>query len=207
MARPGYVPLAAGLVVTALVWILAPEPWRLYLGFVALAALLLLANFYRDPERTLPARSGVFAVSPADGKIVRVEQDAGGLHISIFLSVFDVHVNRAPLGGRVRTIQHYAGKYLPAFRSETSSENERVVLEIESASAGRVVCTQVAGLLARRIQNWVAEGDTLEIGQRYGMIHFGSRVDLTLPERFRPLVRTGARVKGGATPLAELAFG
>ena len=207
MARPGYVPLAVGLLVTVLIWSLAPEAWRLYLGLSALVALGFLANFYRDPGRSVPSRSGVFAVSPADGRVVRVEEDSEGLHISVFLSVFDVHVNRAPVGGRVRLLRHHSGKYLPAFNSESSSANERVVLEIDSAAAGRVVCTQVAGLLARRIQNWIAEGDNLEIGQRYGMIHFGSRVDLTLPGRFRPLVRTGAHVKGGSTALAELTGG
>lgn len=207
MAKPGYPFLAAGLAVNILVWLLTPDPWRLYLGAAALILLVLLANFYRDPSRALPARSGVFAVSPADGRVVRVDRDTEGLHISIFLSVFDVHVNRAPVGGHVRMLQHHAGRYLPAFRSEASAANERVILEIESASGGRVVCTQVAGLLARRIHNWVTEGETLEIGQRYGMIHFGSRVDLTLPVRFRPLVRRGAHVKGGATPLAELPLG
>jgi phosphatidylserine decarboxylase len=104
-------------------------------------------------------------------------------------------------------MRHLPGKYLPAFRPESSSANERVVLEIESASAGRVTCTQVAGLLARRIQNWVSEGDVLEVGQRYGMIHFGSRVDLTLPAGFRPLVQRGVHVSAGATAIAELERG
>jgi phosphatidylserine decarboxylase len=207
VARPGYLPLLAGLLLTVLVWALTPGPWRFYAGVPVTIALLLLANFYRDPARNLPLRSGVFAVAPADGRIVRVDRDGTGLHISIFLSVFDVHVNRAPVGGRVLALRREAGKFLPAFRPEASSANERVVLEIDSAAAGRVVCTQVAGLLARRIQNWIAPGDTLEAGQRYGMIHFGSRVDLTLPATFRPLVRTGAHVSAGATPLAELASG
>jgi phosphatidylserine decarboxylase len=207
MAKPGYPFLLVAVVANVMVWLLAPDAWRLYLGTMAAVALLLVVNFYRDPVRTVPARSGVFAVAPADGKVVRVDSDTEGLHISIFLSVFDVHVNRAPLSGRIRALKHHPGKYLPAFNRKASAVNERVVLELESAACGRIVCTQVAGLLARRIQNWVGEGEHLEIGQRYGMIHFGSRVDLTLPGRFRPLVRTGARVKGGATPLAELGSG
>jgi len=201
------VPVAVLLGVTVAVWLWAGESWRYTAGLPLVALLLLAANFYRDPPRHLPERNGVFAVAPADGRVVQVAADETGLHISIFLSVFDVHVKRAPVGGRVTALEHVPGRYLPAFRREASTENERVTLRIDSPSAGPVACTQVAGLLARRIQNWVAEGDTLTAGARYGLIHFGSRVDLVLPPRFRPLVRAGAHVKGGATPLAEIPHG
>lgn len=207
MARAGYVPV----VVTALLAVIAlwffPPDWNIWVGLPLALIFVLLANFFRDPERRVPDRQGVFAVAPADGRVVLVRNDGKGLQISIFLSVLDVHVNRMPVAGTIVKIVHTPGRFFAAYRAEASTENERESIEIESPSVGRVVCTQVAGLLARRIDNWVQEGESLRIGERYGMIRFGSRVDLLLPSKFRALVREGARVKAGSTPLAEIPRG
>lgn len=194
-------------VLTVGAFYLLPPDWNLAAGLVLLALTLLLANFFRDPARRPPERNGVFAVAPADGRVVLVHQSDSGLQISIFLSVFDVHVNRSPVSGRITRLHHTPGKFLAAYKAQASTDNERETIELDSPSAGKVVCTQVAGLLARRIDNWVHEGDRLEQGARYGMIRLGSRVDLTLPASFRPLVREGARVRAGFTPVAEIPRG
>jgi len=207
VAKPGYAPVVVVALLAAICYWLLPADWNLWVGVVLLLLLALLVNFFRDPSRSLPNRQGVYAVAPADGRVVLVDQAGDGLQISIFLSVFDVHVNRMPVGGRVTRMQHTAGKFLAAYKKEASTDNERETIEIESASAGTVVCTQVAGLLARRIDNWIKQGDRLEQGARYGMIRFGSRVDMTLPGTFRPLVRVGAKVKAGSTPIAEIPRG
>jgi phosphatidylserine decarboxylase len=207
MAKPGYLPVALTALLTAAAWFFLPPDWNLWVGLGLLLALALLVNFFRDPDRALPDRKGVYAVAPADGRVVLVHESATGLQISIFLSVFDVHVNRMPIGGRITRLQNTPGKFLAAYKPEASTDNERETIEIESPSAGKVVCTQVAGLLARRIDNWVAEGDCLDQGARYGMIRFGSRVDMTLPATFKALVREGARVKAGSTAIAEIPRG
>lgn len=207
MAKQGYLPIAIVAFCTAAACFLLPADWNLWVGLLMLLVLALLVNFFRDPARALPDRQGVFVVAPADGRVVLVAESAEGLQISIFLSVFDVHVNRMPVGGQITRLQHTPGKFLAAYKPEASTENERETIEIDSPSAGKVVCTQVAGLLARRIDNWVSEGDRLEQGVRYGMIRFGSRVDMTMPAAFKPLVREGARVKAGNTPIAEIPRG
>jgi phosphatidylserine decarboxylase len=207
VAKAGRVPVLAVAVLVLFAWWLLPAGWNLWVAGPLLTVLVLLANFFRDPERQLPARDGVFAVSPADGRVVLVDRNERELSLSIFLSVFDVHVNRAPVSGTIISITRVEGKYLPAYETEASIRNERVTLAIESPDAGRVRCTQVAGLLARRIDNWVSEGDGLKMGQRYGMIRFGSRVDLSLPPNFVPLVQVGQHVKGSLTVLAEVPRG
>jgi phosphatidylserine decarboxylase len=188
-------------------WTLLSDRMRWWIGIPATLLLILLVNFYRDPERQPPRRSGVFAVSPADGRIVRVHKSAQMLRISIFLSVLDVHVNRAPVAGRVAALRRSPGRFLPAFLGRASSSNERVTLVIDAHDGGAVSCTQVAGLLARRIDNWIETGQKLRMGERYGMIRLGSRVDLDLPVDFAPLVRPGEHVKAGETPLAERSHG
>ena len=164
MAKPGYSRIAALVALNAVVWLFVPGTWRYVCGIAALVLLLLIINFYRDPERGVPHREGTFVVAPADGRVVLIDRAHGRLSISIFLSAFDVHVNRAPVAGRVVELSHTPGKYLPAFLATSSSENERVRLTLEDAAGRRVSCTQVAGLLARRIENWVAEGQNLAQG-------------------------------------------
>jgi phosphatidylserine decarboxylase len=207
MAKPGYSRIAVLVASNAIVWLFVPDVWRYVFGITALILLLLIVNFYRDPERQVPHREGVFVVSPADGRVVLVDKAGGRLLISIFLSAFDVHVNRAPVSGRVVELLHTPGKYLPAFLATSSTENERVCLTLEDPSGRKVVCTQVAGLLARRIENWVYKGQQMTQGERYGMIHLGSRLDLDLDGAYEPLVTKGQYVKGGMAVLAEIPCG
>ena len=203
MARPGYSRIALLVALNAIAWLVPQGAWRWWLGIPVAVLLLLVLNFYRDPDREVPERDGVFAVAPADGHVVAVTEHDGGLELSIFMSALDVHVNRAPVAGTVTSRTHHAGRYLPAFLARSQTENERETLIFESPEVGRVSCTQVAGLLARRIENWVEPGDELALGQRYGMIHLGSRLDLEFPTGFVALVRRGQHVKAGTTVLAE----
>lgn len=172
-------------------------------GGVVGVLFLFMLQFYRDPERR-PADdlSPADVLSPADGRVVDVHRNTGELCISIFLSPINVHVNRAPVTGRVLELVHTPGLFRPAYEGRASTENERVSLSIDSPGLGTVTCVQVAGLLARRIENWIEAGQTLTRGERYGMIHFGSRVDLVLPSGLTPRVRPGDRVKGGQSVLA-----
>jgi phosphatidylserine decarboxylase len=205
VARPGYSRIAVAALLTVAAWIGLPGLWRTVLGGLLLVLLVLLVNFYRDPERHPPETARPCVLAPADGRIVAVDDAGPRLCISIFLSAFDVHVNRAPVTGLVRELVHTRGRYLPAFMARSSSENERVRLVIESPEAGDVVCTQVAGLLARRIDNWIEVGHQLTQGDRFGMIHLGSRVDLEIRGDFVPAVSKGQHVRAGQSVLAKKA--
>ena len=206
LARPGWPYLAAGLalslVASALgVWWLAIPLW---------AVFLLMLNFFRDPARSSDAGPGAI-LSPADGKVVvvqpsRHDQIPGGecLMVSIFMNIFDVHVNRAPLKGRVMNLVHHAGGYLPADRPQAATTNERLEMVLQSPTGVTMVVTQVAGLVARRIECWVSRGVAIDRGQRYGMIRFGSRLDLYLPLGAQIQVTPGQKVKAGQTVIAEV---
>ena len=159
--------------------------------------------FFRDPEREVPAGPGV-VVSPADGKVVALTEDAEGPSIAIFLSVFDVHVNRAPIAGRVETVAYRPGSFRAAFDEAAGEINERNEIVI-AGETGRVRVRQIAGLIARRIVCRVAVGDRLEAGQRFGMIRFGSRTDLRLPPGSAVQVGLGDRVRGGESVVGRLA--
>jgi phosphatidylserine decarboxylase len=177
-------------------------------GWWALTALGLLltigvALFFRDPERIIPQRSGTI-VSPADGRVMEiVAEDTQTQRISIFLSVLDVHINRAPYGGTVRTVVYTPGKFLAAYCQEASRVNEANTVTIEDHGRTFIV-KQIAGVLARRIVCRVRPGDVLEKGQRYGLIRFGSRTDLLLPAAAEMVVQVGDVVRGGETILAFL---
>jgi len=174
---------------------------------------LFVVYFFRDPERRVPADPDV-VVSPADGTVMSVREVAGeaageafmgetATRVTIFLSIFNVHVQRAPLGGRVDAYDYRAGRYLPAWREEASSENEQASLALATAE-GPVVVRQIAGLVARRIVTYPREGDSLARGERIGLIRFGSRVDLFLPPDWTVTVGAGDRVQGGETPVARI---
>jgi phosphatidylserine decarboxylase len=190
--------LAGAAVLTWLVgW-----PWAV--PFYLLAAFCL--NFFRDPERPIPA--GPVAVSPADGKVVVVQQDdAGGHRLSIFLNVFDVHVNRTPIPGKITALVYKKGDFVNAARAEASAGNEQNVFTVDGNIGGRntqVVFSQIAGLIARRIICYKNIGDTLRPGERVGLIKFGSRVDVLLGPEWALNVQEGQRVSAGSTIIARM---
>lgn len=204
MVRDGYfygfaliaVAVAVGLFTGVWAWSVLP---------LLLAAFFLW--FFRDPKRTIPQEPGI-VVSPADGKVtevVRVATQAGGLlRISIFLSVFDVHVNRSPVAGILREVRYKKGQYLNAMNPASAEHNEQNLALVECPDGTQVSFIQIAGLLARRIVFNKKVGDVLERGGRVGLIKFGSRTDVLLPDYAEPLVKPGDRVRGGSSVIARL---
>lgn len=165
--------------------------------------------FFRDPERAVPPDPRA-VVSPADGRVIDVSPvredrflQAPTTRISIFMSPLDVHVNRSPVDGRITHLEHTPGKFRAAFEDKASLDNERYAMVLEQGRR-RFLVVQIAGAVARRIVQRRQVGDVLGRGERYGVIMFGSRVDVYLPEDVRPVVRKGDRVAAGASPLAEL---
>ena len=166
--------------------------------------------FFRDPDRIIPPGEGLI-VSPADGRIVEVSEvkeerflKGRAIKVSIFLNLFDVHVNRIPCSGRIRGMHYQPGKFLAANKDLASTENEQNAILLETPSGAKLVFVQVAGLVARRIVCWVKEGDAVERGFRFGMIRFGSRTDLFLPPGTEIKVRLGQKVKGGSSIIGVL---
>ena len=213
MVKEGYpwilVPLVAGLLAGLL------YPFWGGLPLLVLAAVLLLlaafmAYFFRDPQRAVPAESGL-VVSPADGRVTRVEKLSEGdgrspTVVSIFLSPFDVHVNRAPIAGAVVDVTYTKGRFIAATSDNASIVNEQNALTIKGEHL-TVVCKQIAGVLARRIVCWKRPGDRLELGERFGLIKFGSRTDLVLPPGVEVVVAVGARVSGGVSVIGRYRIG
>jgi phosphatidylserine decarboxylase len=203
----GY-PFIGGFALLALIllWLFKPLGW---LGVIATA---WCAYFFRDPARVTPLRDGL-VVSPADGRISQIasavppaELELGAAarpRVSIFMSVFDVHVNRSPAAGEIEKIAYRPGKFINAELDKASEDNERNGFVIRTA-AGRIGVVQIAGLLARRIVCFVKQGDAVGAGDRIGMIRFGSRVDVYLPEGAKPLVAEGQLSVAGETVLADL---
>ena len=189
--------LAGAAVIT---WLVS---WPFAVPFYILAAFCLY--FFRDPERRIPA--GPVAVSPADGKVVAIRaDDAGGSRISIFLNIFDVHVNRAPIAGRVSGIEYKKGQFLVASKEQASHSNEQNTITLEGViqeQPTRVIFKQIAGLIARRIICYKQSGDTVQAGERVGLIKFGSRVDVFLGPEWAIAVNIGERVAGGSSVIAR----
>jgi phosphatidylserine decarboxylase len=156
--------------------------------------------FFRDPNRTVPA--GAVAVSPADGKVVRVRTRPGSTELCIFLNVFDVHVNRTPISGTVTDVTYKKGKFLVASKEAASFENEMNTITVEEDGV-RVVFSQIAGLIARRIVCWVNPGDVVKAGDRIGLIKFGSRVDVRFGPEWDVVVKEGQRVSAGSSVVAR----
>lgn len=177
--------------------------WRWPAGILIFLGLFVF-YFFRDPERAIPTERGA-VVSPADGHVVEiVDEPLGatvGHRVSIFLSIWDVHVQRAPVAGRIASVVYRPGKFYAALRSSASRENEQNIISIQ-APGGTVVFKQIAGAIARRVICWRREGDAVALGERVGMIRFGSRVDIWLPKEAEVLVRRGQKVKGGESILA-----
>jgi phosphatidylserine decarboxylase len=199
VASEGWVfvlPLAGATVLSALVG------WWGVTG-VGLVLTVGVALFFRDPERSIPQTPETI-VSPADGRVMAiVPENTQTQRISIFLSLWDVHINRAPYGGVVQSVVYTPGKFLAAYRQEASLVNEANAITI-AAHGREFLVKQIAGILARRIVCRVRPGDTLEKGQRYGLIRFGSRTDLLLPATAEIAVQVGDVVRGGETILAFL---
>jgi phosphatidylserine decarboxylase len=192
---PAAWPFAAGLAAAGL----AAVMWHPWLAAFPAALLLFTLNFFRDPDRVTPADRDAL-VSPADGKIIRADRE----RISIFMNVFDVHVCRTPVAGRVASIRHVAGEFLAAFKDEASEHNERTTIVVTPQNGTPVSFTLVAGLVARRIVCRTREGSLLSSGERIGLIRFGSRVDVDLPPGTSLAVRIGERVVAGESVLARL---
>jgi phosphatidylserine decarboxylase len=206
----GY-PFIGGFALASLVlfWIWTP------LGWIGTVLTVWCALFFRDPVRVTPAREGL-VVAPADGRISMISQalppaelglgDQPLPRISIFMSVFNCHVNRAPISGRIDRIAYRPGTFINAELDKASEDNERNSLVISSA-LGRIGVIQIAGLVARRIVSFVREGQTIGIGERFGLIRFGSRLDVFLPEGTKPLVSEGQTAIAGETILADFKGG
>jgi phosphatidylserine decarboxylase len=188
-------PFALGFGIVAL----AVAFWSVVASLVPLALLAFCLFFFRDPERRSPPEPDA-VLSPADGRVLLAE----GGRVSVFLSVFDVHVCRAPLPGAIRSVTHLPGRFLAAFRPEASEQNERTSIVVERGDATRLTFTLVAGLVARRIVCKVAPGQHVASGERIGLIRFGSRVDVELPAGASIVVRRGDRVSAGETIIARL---
>jgi phosphatidylserine decarboxylase len=188
-----------------------------FLGWILVGGTIWTAAFFRDPVRTTP-RGDRLIVAPADGLITMIAKvppppelrgpdglaDGDYTRVSIFMSVFDVHINRAPITGRVKRIAYVPGKFINADLDKASEDNERQHFLIEGSDGVRIGFTQIAGLVARRILSFVREGDVVESGQRVGLIRFGSRVDVYLPAGTSPKVLLGQRSIAGETVLAEI---
>jgi phosphatidylserine decarboxylase len=197
---------AAITVVLTLIW--SPLLWP------GLAATVWCYYFFRDPVRSVPQQDGLI-VSPADGVVSLIVEtppppeldlgDAPRIRVSVFMNVFNCHVNRAPVGGTIRKIVYHSGKFLNASLDKASEHNERNALTIERADGRTIAVVQIAGLVARRILCHAAEGQSIGTGERFGLIRFGSRLDVYLPAGVQPLVCLGQTMVAGETILADLA--
>jgi phosphatidylserine decarboxylase len=197
--------IGLGILTIALFWIGFKG-----LAVLALAIMLFVIFFFRNPERTIPGEQGLL-VSPADGRILKVEEvELDGLlkgrfrKVSIFMNVFNVHVNRAPYTGNVVKIEYHSGKFLSADLDKASADNEKNTVLIRTKEGKQLLTIQIAGLIARRIVCWIGEGMEVARGERFGLICFGSRLEVVLPLESKILVRVGQKVRAGETPMGYL---
>jgi len=201
MVKDGYrfvLPLlCAGIGAAAVGWKIA--------AVILLALCAGTAFFFRDPQRTPPTDAGV-VVSPADGRVMEVTEEAvdgrAGRRISIFLSILNVHVNRSPMAGRVEKVEYRRGRFYNAMRSRASVDNEQNVIHLQT-ERGEIVFKQIAGAIARRVVCWKRPGDEVKLGERIGLIRFGSRMDVWLPQDAEIVARPGQHVAGGVSVLAR----
>jgi len=201
-----FVPVFAA-VTAVLFWIWQP------LGWVGLGLTIWCYYFFRDPKRSVPLNAGLM-VSPADGVVSLIERAVppAGLgmgpealvRISVFMSVFNCHVSRAPIAGKVTAVAYRPGKFFNASLDKASEENERNALAIEMADGRKIAVVQIAGLIARRIVCWTVPGQSLRTGERFGLIRFGSRLDIYLPEGVAPQVAIGQTMIGGESVIAHI---
>ena len=202
---------AAALSVVAFAFAVSRRSWPLWLLAFGLVVLTIyVAYFFRDPERT-GARGDRLVVSPADGKVVLITEvdepafiHGRALRVSVFLNIFNVHVNRYPVGGTVRYVHYNPGRFINAAAEKASLENEQSSVGIDTGER-RILVKQIAGLIARRIVNYAQVGGEAEQGARMGIIRFGSRVDVFLPTSAKPVVKVGETTMAGASVIARLA--
>lgn len=205
LAREGWPFIAAAVVAAILVVYFFGFAWSIPLWLIA----IFVIQFFRDPPREVPGQANA-VVSPADGRVVRVEKTldpytkADSLLVSVFMNVFNVHSNRSPVDGTIEHVEYRAGTFVNADLDKASSENERNALVLKLSDGTRISVVQVAGLIARRILCYVRPGEALARGQRYGFIRFGSRVDVYLPLSAKPKVAVGDKVYATSTIIAEL---
>jgi len=188
--------------------------WMEPLGYLGALLTAWCAYFFRNPERVTPTREGL-VISPADGVVQSIVRavppaelemgDAPRTRVAVFMNVFNVHVNRAPIDGTISKVSYRPGKFLNASLDKASEDNERQSLKITTGDGKDIAFVQIAGLVARRILCWTKEGDQLKAGERFGLIRFGSRVDVYLPDGTEPLVAVGQTAVAGETVLADLA--
>jgi phosphatidylserine decarboxylase len=180
------------------------------ISLVLLGMTLFVVWFFRNPQRNTPEKDGL-VISPADGRVIRIEETTSNelpgktfQKISIFMNVFNVHVNRIPCSGEVRFIRYREGKFLSANLDKASAQNERNTILLRTADGREIMTVQIAGLIARRIVCWLNEGMQVQRGERFGLIRFGSRVEVFLPLGSTILVKVGEKVRAGETPIGEL---
>ena len=206
IAKEG-LPFVGGLASTAL--LLGLSGWIIPAGVVG-GFTLFTAWFFRNPSRIIPQDPNA-VVSPGDGKVIAIEEEfeprylkEKSIRLTVFLNVFDVHVNRMPCAGTVEGISYQPGQFLVASKPEATLRNEQNAVMLKAESGAKVLCVQVAGLIARRIVCWVGQGERVQRGERFGLIRFGSRMDTFLPLGSKIRVAVGDRVKGGETIVGEL---
>ena len=180
------------------------------IGYVLFILTFFVVWFFRNPQRNTPEKAGQ-VISPADGRVIRIDETVSDelpgrtfQKISIFMNVFNVHVNRIPCSGKVRFIRYHKGKFLSADLDKASTLNERNTILLETADGHEIMFVQIAGLIARRIVCWLKEGMQVSTGERFGLIRFGSRVEVFLPLGSTVLVKVGDKVRAGETPIGEL---
>jgi phosphatidylserine decarboxylase len=207
LAKDGIPFILIGAGVTLILWVSGLAAISYPVGLLT----LFVVFFFRDPERTPPSGSGL-VLSPADGKIIEVKRIDGGdnplgepaVKVSIFMSIFNVHVNRISVNGVVDKIEYHPGKFFSANLDKASSENERNIVTLRTEDSRKIVVTQIAGLIARRIVCRIAEGDSVKAGERFGLIRFGSRLELLVPADCSVPVKEGGRARAGVTVIARL---
>ena len=198
VTKEGYPFLIPLLLITVLLFILRFP----VAGFFLLLLSFATGWFFRDPERIIPPGENLI-LAPADGVVVEAGEEGDKKKVSIFMRLFDVHINRSPISGKITDSEYKKGRFHPAFRPEAGSENEQHRITLVSRSR-RIELTQIAGVIARRISFWKKVGDEVKAGERIGMIKFGSRVELVLPREASLLVKVGDKVKAGETIIGEL---
>jgi phosphatidylserine decarboxylase len=209
MVREGYwfglPPVLIGATLLAFGLAFGPG-WLFILGVVLVLLGLFVFSFFRNPDRMIPSEPGLI-VAPADGRVVVVKdenyKDRAGKRISIFLAIWNVHVNRAPAAGQITGLDYRPGKFLAAWQENASVQNEQNVFT-QTTEYGEIIYKQIAGWVARRVVAWKKAGDSVARGERIGLVRFGSRVDLWLPAEAEVIVKVGENVKGGSSVLARM---